>query len=44
MKSVIQTGLRRSRKADRMAWILLIALAAVLVISLAAGVSALGLA
>ena len=43
MKNLIQHGFRRSRKADRLAWFLLVALTLVLVISVVAGFHNLGL-
>ena len=43
MKSLIQNGFRRSRKADRLAWFLLIAFTLALLISVAAGFHGLGL-
>lgn len=43
MKNIIQQGFRRSRRADRLAWFLLITLTLVLVISVVAGFHHLGL-
>lgn len=43
MKHWIQRGLRRSRRADRVAWFLLAALTLVLVISVVAGFRSLGM-
>ena len=43
MKNLIQHGFRRSRKADRVAWFLLIGLTLTLLISVLAGFHRLGL-
>ena len=43
MKSIIQNGFRRSRKADRLAWFLLVGFTLALVISIMAGFHGLGL-
>lgn len=43
MKNLIQHGFRRSRKADRVAWFLLIGFTLVLLISVVAGFHGLGL-
>lgn len=43
MKNLIQHGFRRSRKADRIAWFLLIGFTLVLLLSVAAGFHSLGL-
>ena len=43
MKNLIQHGFRRSRKADRLAWILLVAFSLALLISVLAGFHGLGL-
>ena len=43
MRNFIQQGFRRSRKADRLAWFLLVAFTLALLISVAAGFHGLGL-
>lgn len=43
MKNLIQNGFRRSRKADRLAWFLLIAFTLALLISVMAGFHGIGL-